>query len=122
MMVALDGVLGDNLFFITIEMIFRDQPGNDIPVCPFVLSPPEAQGIAMERYRWQRLEQGLRFKQKSAIGKIIEVKKVYYPFWVGYYKRKGKYDFRIIDALSGEFQGVRMRRLFLAALRHLDRV
>jgi hypothetical protein len=116
--VALDGLLGDNLFFVPADMNYRDRV--EQPVCPFVLPEPEARRIAMERYRWQQLELGLRLKQKARVGKIIGVKQIYYPFWVGYFQRKRRYDFRLIDAVSAESPGVKTRRLFLAGLRYLN--
>lgn len=118
--VALDGLLGDNLFFVPDNLNYREIERVDQPVCPFVLSEPEARRIAMERYRWQQLEQGLRLKQKARVGKIIGVRQIYYPFWVGYFQRRGRYDFRLIDAVSAESPGVKMRRLFLAGLRYLN--
>jgi hypothetical protein len=120
--VALDGLLGDNLFFVPADLNYRDSEGErvDQPVCPFVLPEPEARRIALERYRWQQLEQGLRLKQKAREGKITGVRQIYYPFWVGYFQRRGRYDFRLIDAVSAGSPGVKMRRLFLACLRCID--
>jgi hypothetical protein len=51
--------------------------------------------------------------------KISEGMKIYYPFWVGYFKKKKGYDFKALDAVSGEIQGVRMRRVFMRVFREL---
>ena len=115
--VCLDGLLGDNLFFFTENMAYKDRV--DEPVCPFVLSPAEAQQKAADKYKWLRLEHKLRIKQDFEIGEISEGKRIFYPFWVGYFQRGKGYDFKIMDAVSGEIQGVRMRKVFLKALRHL---
>jgi len=117
--VCLDGLLGDNLFFFRENMAYKDKVEN--PVCPFVLSPAEAQQKATDKYKWLQLEHKLRIKQKFEIGEISEGKQIFYPFWVGYFQKAGgRYDFKIMDAVSGEVQGVKMRKVFLKALRHLD--
>ncbi|UCH95875.1 MAG: hypothetical protein JSV88_03255 [Candidatus Aminicenantes bacterium] len=115
--ISLDGLLGDNLFFFRESLKFKNSV--DYPVCPFVLSPAEAQPRAADKYKWLQLEHRLRLKQKFEIGEISEGKRIFYPFWVGYFQRGKGYDFKIMDAVSGEVQGVRMRKVFLKALRHL---
>jgi hypothetical protein len=116
--ISLDGLVGDNLFFVGGNIKYRENVDN--PVCPFVLSQSEAQQAAMDKYKWQRLEQGLRMKQKYIPGEIIEVRKIFYPFWVGYFQRGKGYDFKLMDGVSGEVQGIRMRKVFLKALRYMD--
>ena len=46
---------------------------------------------------------------------IRQVERIYYPYWVAYFKGAGGYDFRAADAVSGEVQGIRMRETFLTA-------
>ncbi|NIM14167.1 MAG: hypothetical protein GTO45_19145 [Candidatus Aminicenantes bacterium] len=116
--VVLDGLLGDNLFFIRENITYSDRI--DKPVCPFVLPRSEARRMALDKYKWLQVEHRLRMKQKFVLGEITESKMIFYPFWVGYYQRGGGYDFRIMDGVSGEVQGVRMRKVFLKALRHLE--
>jgi hypothetical protein len=116
--VVLDGLLGDNLFFIRENIAYSDRI--DKPVCPFVLSRSDARRMALDKYKWLQLEHRLRMKQKLVSGEITGSKMIFYPFWVGYYQRRGAYDFRIMDGVSGEVQGVRMRKVFLKALRHLE--
>jgi hypothetical protein len=65
------------------------------------------------------LEHGLRTRTHPSAEEISEGRKVLYPFWVAYFKKKKGYDFKAIDAVSGEIQGIRMRRLFMNALRKL---
>ena len=116
--VCLDGLLGDNLFFFRENMSYKDKVEN--PVCPLVLSPAEARQKAADKYKWLQLEHKLRIKQEFEINALSEGKQIFYPFWVGYFQKGGgRYDFKIMDAVSGEVQGVRMRKAFLKALRHL---
>jgi len=116
--VCLDGLLGDNLFFFRENLAYKDRV--DEPVCPFVLTPAEARQKAVDKYKWMQLEHKLRVKQEFAMGEISEGERIFYPFWVGYFQRGKGYDFKIMDAVSGEVQGVRMRKIFLKALRNLD--
>jgi hypothetical protein len=118
--VCLDGLLGDNLFFFRENMAYKDKAEH--PVCPFVLSPSEARQKAVDKYKWLQLEHKLRIKQEFKMGEISEGKRIFYPFWVGYFQKGKGYDFKIMDAVSGEVQGVRMRKVFLKALRYLEKI
>jgi len=66
------------------------------------------------------LEHGLRNKTASTVDAISPAERILYPFWVGYFKKGGSYDFTALDAVSGELQGVRMRKVFLRAFRQLE--
>lgn len=79
-----------------------------------------ARETAIEEYRWLLLEHGLRNKRTVSIQEISEPERVHYPFWVAYFKRRGSYDFKALDAVSGEVQGVKMRKVFLAAFREMS--
>jgi uncharacterized protein YpmB len=114
-LVSLDGLLGDNLFFVREDLTYRTEAVG--PVCPFELGRREAEEKALDKYKWLQVEHGLRMKHKAIEGKIVEGKKIFYPFWVGYIQRGKAYDFRLADGVSGEVQGVRMRKVFLKALR-----
>ena len=103
------------MFFIGDTLV--RSAGCDGPACDFVQSPGVARETAMDEYRWLLLEHGLRNKRQVSIRKISEPEKVHYPFWVAYFKRRGSYDFKALDAVSGELQGIKMRKVFLAAFR-----
>ncbi|UCF21162.1 MAG: hypothetical protein JSU87_07180, partial [Gemmatimonadota bacterium] len=81
--------------------------------------PGAARETAMQEYRWLMLEHGLRNKRKVSIRAISEPERVHYPFWVAYFKKRGSYDFKALDAVSGEVQGIKMRKVFLAAFRQM---
>jgi len=87
-------------------------------------SPPvsavEAQKIALDQYRRLLLEHGLRNKTSSTVQNVSEAREMLYPFWVAYLRKSGAYEFKTLDAVSGEIQGVRMRKVFLRAFRQLD--
>jgi hypothetical protein len=85
----------------------------------FLLSEEEALKVAKEYCRGYFLEQGLRVRQHATLLDIRYLKQLYFPFWVGYFKKSGKYDFKAVDAISGASQGVRLRKIFLKAFRIL---
>jgi hypothetical protein len=115
--IAVDGILGATVFFIGDTLVRR--PGCDGAFCDFVQSPGAARETARQEYRWLMLEHGLRNKRAASISAISEPERVNYPFWVAYFKRRGSYDFKALDAVSGEVQGIKMRKVFLSAFRHM---
>ena len=115
--VAVDGILGATVFFVDAALIRRS--GCDGATCEFVQSPSAARDTAVHEYRWLMLEHGLRNKRAASIHSISEPERVHYPFWVAYFKKRGSYDFKALDAVSGEIQGIKMRKVFLAAFRQM---
>lgn len=118
--ISLDGLLGSTLFFAREDMHYKDKVEN--PVCSFILSRSHAQKIAMEEYKWLLVEHGLRSKKMSWAEEVTEVRTIFYPFWVGYFQKKQAYDFKALDGVSGEVQGVKMRKVFLKAFRQVSEV
>jgi hypothetical protein len=117
--VAVDAVLGATVFFIGDTVV--QKPGCDGAACDFVQKATVAQETAMQEYRWLLLEQGLRNKRTVSVQEISEPERVHYPFWIAYFKKRGSYDFKALDAVSGEVQGIKMRKVFLAAFRQMNR-
>ena len=116
--VAVDGVAGDVVFFVTEKLELA--PHGDRQSCTFELSPEKAQDVAMDQYKRMLLEHGLRNKTATTVQNISSASEMLYPFWVGYFRKGGTYDFKALDAISGEIQGIRMRKVFLKAFRQLD--
>jgi len=117
--VAVDAVLGSTVFFVG-ETLDRKR-GSDGAACDFAQAPSVARETAIQEYRWLLLEHGLRNKRTVSLQEISEPERVHYPFWVAYFKRRGSYDFKALDAVSGEVQGIKMRKVFLAAFRQMGR-
>jgi len=115
--ISLDGLLGSSIFFAKSDLNYTEKIEN--PICPFVLPKPEAQKKALKEYRWILLEHGLRTKKSSTVEKVTGVRAIFYPFWIGYFQRKKAYDFKAVDGVTGELQGVKMRKIFLRALREV---
>ncbi len=116
--IAIDALVGNTTFFVADSHQFDSL---ESPVgCEFVLNSKEAKDAAVKEYKGQLLEYGLRNKKAAVVRTMKEAKRFYYPFWVGYFQKKSGYDFQILDAVSGEMQGMKMRKVLLSAFRHLD--
>ena len=115
--VAVDGVLAATMFFVAERL--ASEPRGDRALCGFAQSPDRAREVARDEYRSLLLEHGLRSRRVVSVQEISEPDAAHYPFWVAYFKRGRSYDFRALDAVSGEIQGVRMRKVFLAAFRQM---
>ena len=116
---SVDGLLGHAVLYAGNAMDVDKDPETPIQTCGFAISSSDAAKVALDQYKGILLEYGLRTRSHPHATKISEGKKIHYPFWVGYFKKKKGYDFKALDAVSGEIQGVRMRRVFMRALRKL---
>lgn len=115
---AVDGLVGHAVFFTKEILRFEKNASNVFS--EFELSPSEAQRIAFNEYRGLLLEHGLRTRRFPKAEEISDGRKIFYPFWLGYFKKRKGYDFKALDAVSGEIQGIKMRKLFLKAFREMN--
>jgi hypothetical protein len=113
--IATDGLLGCSILFVKDEL--KSEHTTKHPVCDFVLPASEAQERALKEYKFILLEQDLRSRKTVIVETISDANKIYYPFWIGYYRKGKAYEFKALDALSGQIQGIKMRKVFLKALR-----
>lgn len=118
MRVAVDGLAGDVVFFVTEKL--ESASSGDQQSCEFELTADAAKIVAMDQYKRMLLEHGLRNKTSTTVQKISSASQMLYPFWVAYFRNGDTYDFKALDAISGEVQGVRMRKVFLRVFRQLD--
>ena len=116
---SVDGLLGHAVLYAEDALDIEKDPKTPVTSCDFVISSSTAAKTALDQYKGILLEHGLRTRSHSRAEEISEGRKIYYPFWVGYFKKKKGYDFKALDAVSGEIQGVRMRKLFMHALRKM---
>jgi len=119
---TVDGLLGHAVLFAEDAWDVQNDPEPHVPVCDFTLASSRAAEVALEQYKGILLEHGLRTRSHSRAAAISEGRMIYYPFWVAYFKKKKGYDFKALDAVSGEIQGVRMRRVFMKAFRELAKI
>ena len=118
MTIAVDGISGEVVFFVKRGLQVESRTC-DLS-CPFCISMIEAKKRALESYRWLLMEHRSPNRGKLSSMRIIRDREILYPFWVGYFQRRQALDFRAIDGVSGEFQGLKMRKVFLKAFRHMD--
>lgn len=115
---SVDGLLGHVVLYAADALDFEINPKT--PACDFELSSSDAAKLALDQYKGILLDHGLRTRTHPRAEEISEGRKIYYPFWIGYFKKKKGYDFKALDAVSGEIQGVRIRRVFMKALKSLN--
>jgi len=111
---CIDAVLGSFAFFEASTA--TSSLMTDFRTCPFFLNENYVREKAIDEYRRHLLRTSLKMRFDFQIDKIVAIRKIYYPFWIGYFKRKGKINFDVIDAVGGEHQGSAMRPVFIKAL------
>jgi hypothetical protein len=118
-MLSVDGLLGHAILYAEDVWDADKDPRTPPPVLDFAISSSDAAKRALDQYKGILLEHGLRTRSHPRAEEISEGRKIYYPFWVGYFKKKKGYDFKALDAVSGETQGIKMRRVFIKALKKI---
>ena len=113
---CIDAVLGSFAFYELAET--TTSPPQEFITCPVFLSKDKIREKAIDEYRRHLLLTGLKMRYKFQVEKVLSTRPVYYPFWIGYFRRKGKIDFDVVDAVGGEHQGAALRPVFMKALVH----
>jgi hypothetical protein len=116
---SVDGLLGDAVLYAGSALEEEGVQEMIVPACDFAISSADAAQKAMSQYKGILLEHGLRTRSHPTAEAISGGKKIYFPFWIGYFRKKKGYDFKALDAVSGEIQGIKMRRLLIRALKIL---
>ena len=112
--VCIDGIQGQFAFFKDAD--FVKEPPDKSRIYNFVISQNDAEKIALEDYKRQLLKHSLKKKVTVMVKSIQFESKIHYPYWIGYFHRKGALDFEVIDGLSAERQGVKMKPIFVNLL------
>ena len=112
--ICVDAIAGEFAFFKRTEL-------TTYPILPsrkyeFIISESEAEVAALDQYKKFILKQNLKAKSRNEIQSTVLNKKIYYPFWIGYFYRKGALDFEVLDGVSGILQGAKMRPVFINLL------
>ena len=61
-----------------------------------------------------------RGKRRRERGRLLRSEACSYPYWVGYFKRRGVLDFLAVDALSGKHAGTAVRSAIATGLQRED--
>jgi hypothetical protein len=81
----------------------------------FIISEEEA-GIIAKKF----FVNEILYKKRKGVGFIktsITLEKVFeYPYWIGYFRRGDGIDFNVIDGLTGQRQGPKMKSVFIKYL------
>jgi len=113
-LICVDGVKGSFSFFKETE--YANTPVKKGFVINSVIELDKARQLGLEEYRRVLLKISLKNRIAMEVESIQFEKKVFYPYWVGYYYRGRSLDFETIDGLNGEKQGNKMRSIFIYAL------
>ena len=105
--ICVDTVSGDYAFLQNIDM----KPDAE-EYLPALIKPYEAINIARLTIKSNLMFEKGKGKKVDSIN-IKEAGMIEYPYWVGYYKRKNRIDFDVVDAVNGKLQGVKMKPTFI---------
>jgi hypothetical protein len=108
--ISVDGIKGEFAFFRDDKF---EESENDILPCPeFILSADEALAIAIRDYKRILFRNNLKTGGNAKITSVSHGQKIYYPFWIGYFRTSSGFDFKALDALDGTLQGPKMNPVF----------
>ena len=111
--ISVDAILGSFALFDHADINYQKETPPEL--FEFTLTEEEAQEAALFEYRRVLLGYGLKRHDPVSVKTVVDCRRIYYPYWLGYFMKRGRYDFTAIDALSGQKQGVKMRKVFLLA-------
>ncbi len=106
-----DGIDGNVAPFSPETETYAEQ--TDCQTFDFVITKIEAKKRVCDFSRGLVLEHGLKFNRNASVKDIVFNEKIHFPFWIFYFKKRGRYDFKAMDAVSGEFTPLKMRQVFL---------
>ena len=116
--VSVDGIKGTFSFFNLENVTFSEEGKASFY---FEIREDEAKKTAKKEYKGEILRSGLIAKNPAELREIGEGKEIYYPYWVCYYKMRDKYNFQVIDGVSGRIESVKMNPVFLRAFHQEER-
>lgn len=104
--VTVDGLTGQFALFFAKHQISEGVLEGDIPVP--AIGPERAEALARRgAHSWLLRYHRVR---KLNIGALETIEVLRYPFWVYYYqRRRGLLDLRIVDAVTGELPGSKLK-------------
>ena len=109
--VSIDGIKGTFSFLNLKNATFE----KNTPSFYFEIKKEEAREIARREYKGEILRSGLIAKNPAELKEISRGEKMYYPFWICYYKKRNVFNFEAIDGISGKPQSVKMNPVFIHA-------
>lgn len=113
-LVSIDAVQGDVVYLKKFD--WEPNPPLSLDSVPPTLSWDQAQSAGWEGLRRNLFYHGWRVQKNQRLLSLIPERQFYYPFWLGYFKRRNALDLDAVDAVSGKRQGVRIKTIFIQAL------
>jgi hypothetical protein len=110
--VSVDGIRGTFSFLNLENAALKEE---EYPSFYFEMKEKEAREIAKTEYKGEILRSGLIAKNPAELKEISKGEKMYYPFWICYYKKRNIFNFDAIDGISGKTQSIKMNPVFLHA-------
>jgi hypothetical protein len=114
--VFIDAIEGHIAFLKDVQM--SPNPPKNIRLPNFKINPDQAQQLVRDEFHRLLMQKNLKNKANASIKSMQLQNKIYYPYWIGYFRKKGAWDFKVIDGVSGELQGLKMKSVFINLLFH----
>ena len=118
LLIAIDAIDGTAVFpdenFIRFKELELSDP------LPFLLQEERIKPLALDTAHDFSMQVGLRQKVPLETMGFLSIERVYYPFWIAYFSSPKGLTFTALDAVSGMRQGVKMKQVFIKALRILE--
>lgn len=115
---AVDALIGDLASTIDENTSTAEGAGQSVPEP--ILSQDAVRQTAFEHVRWLVIQGRMFGATKGGLKNCAFEGTVAYPYWVGYIRRGKRYDLRVVDAISGDLTGPKVKRVVLAAIRALS--
>ncbi len=106
-MVSVDGIRGEFAAYKGTMDTLRC--GDEENQATFRITESEARKTAGSEYGRLVFRHNLRHPDKLRIEECSDGRRIYYPYWIGYFRRRRGFDFVAVDAVGGAVQGARMK-------------
>jgi hypothetical protein len=114
--VSVDGIRGE--FAAYKGKMDNLRCGDEKNQATFRIAEPDARKTAGSEYGRLVFRHNLRHPDKLRIAECSVGRKIYYPYWIGYFRRRRGFDFLAVDAVGGAFQGARMKSAMIDLILH----
>ncbi len=104
-----------NVLYMNHQLLLESTPAEGV-LADACLTPAQAEDLAAQVVQGLFLQYGAFHRSKFRNATIVDRVYRYYPVWIGYYKRRGAYDFKALDAVSGDLLGLVFRHVLVTVL------
>ena len=115
---AVDAISGEVVYHAPLS--FEHAPLAPSLLLPFLVEADTCQNLAIAWLRRSLMVAGLKESRTWSIQEVQCCDRMYYPYWVGYFKTRKSVRLDFIDAVSGRPQGPGVRRTILQGLAALS--